>query len=351
MNRNWAARAVVSLVVALAAVVIGAAHQVPQKSPPSADAAAAAGADSVVARVDGEGITEKQVLDAISQMAQQRQLTAQQLPQKDVLLFKDAVDSLIGFALLRKEAREKSITVAPQKVDEGFRDLARRFASEEEFQAAMKRQGLSEAELRKSIEESLLYQQVIELAVANLPPPGDSEIRKFYDENPQYFDHPERVHAAHILLKVDKASTPEEKAAILKKLESIRADIETKKITFAEAAAKDSDDASNAKKGGDLGFFSRGQMVQPFENASFSAEPGALTPIVETQFGYHLINVIEREPAGKFPLDESRGNIENFLQRRSRQEAITRHIGELRAQAAVETLVSDEEWAKRHGPR
>ena len=307
--------------------------------------------DPIVVKVSGESITEKQVLSAIEQIARQQQLMPQQTQQNGADFFKNAVDNLISTALLRSEGKAKKVTVDAAQVDGTFRDLAGRFPSPEQFKTALEQQGLTEATFRKSIEESMLLQQVLDLALKDLPGPTEDEVRKFYEGNPQYFQEPEQVHTAHILLKVDNNATPEQKAAISKKLEALRSDIENKKITFAEAAAGNSEDETNAKNGGDLGFFGRGQMVKPFEDSAFAAKPGTVTPVVETQFGYHLINVLAFKPAGKKSLDESKQTIQSFLEQKSKQDGARKYIAGLRAKAQVETVMTEPEWNKRHQPK
>ena len=307
--------------------------------------------EAVVAKVYGDSITEKQVLNAINQMAQRRQMQPQQMQQKDVLLFKDAVDTLVGLSLLKNEAKVQKLTVDKAKVEETYQGIVKGFPSEAEFKKVLDAQGMTDISLHTSIEENLLNQQVIDSAVKNIPAPTAAEIQKFYDGNPQFFQKPERVHAAHILLRLPADATPEKKAELKQKLEGIRADIESKKVTFTEAAAKNSEDNTNAAKGGDLGFFPRGQMVKPFEDAAFTTKPGTLSPVVETQFGYHLMNVLELQPAGKATMDEVKQNIRNFLENQSKQAAIQKYIDDLRAKTTVEMVISEEQWKQRRATK
>ena len=180
---------------------------------------------------------------------------------------------------------------------------------------------------------------------------AEGDIQKFYDENPKYFEQPEQAHAAHILLRVPPNSTPEQKMEVQTRLEGIRADIENKKITFAEAATKYSDDKGSAQKGGDLGFFSRGRMVKPFEDAVFSSTAGTLTPIIETQFGYHLIEVIEIKPAGKMSLEEAKDKIKTYLESKTKQELVEKHVADLRAKTTIEVVMTQEQWDKLHAAK
>jgi len=252
-------------------------------------------------------------------------------------------------ALIKNEARIQKVTVDKAKIDEAYNSIVKEFPTEADFKKRLELQGMTEASLRAAVEENLLGQRVIDSALKDLPAPADAEVRKFYDDNPQYFNRPEQVHAAHILLTPAKGATPEAKAELKTKLEGIRADIESKKITFADAAAKYSDDKSNSSKGGDLGFFPRGAMVKPFEDAVFGSQPGTLTPVVETQFGYHIINVMESRPAGKATFEEVKSSIQDYIGRQSKQNAIQKYIGDLRAKASVEVVMTEEQWKQRRG--
>jgi peptidyl-prolyl cis-trans isomerase C len=308
-----------------------------------------------VVKVLGESITEKQVLEAINQLvvqrAQNQQITQAQIEQKDTLFYKDALDSLVGTILFKNEAKEKNLVADKAKVEENFQSMKAQYPNEEAFQKALEAQGIKEADLRSKIETNLLCDQILDMIAKDLPPPTDAEIQKFYDENPKYFEAPEQVHAAHIFLRVDQKATPEQKAEIRKKLETIRADIESKKITFAEAAIKNSEDKANAPNGGDLGMVRRGDMLKPIEDAVFGYKPGMLSPVVETQYGYHLVNVIEVQPAGRMPLETVKPKVVTYLQHRALQAATTKHIDDLKVKYKIEVVMSDEEWNKRHAKK
>ena len=202
--------------------------------------------------------------------------------------------------------------------------------------------------LRKNIEDSLGLQQLMDRAVKDVPEATEEEIAKFYEANSSKFATPEQLRASHILLKVDSKNTPEEKAEVKKKIEAIRAEIESNAITFADAAAKYSQDSGNAAKGGDLGFFARGRMVKPFEEAAFAAKPGTVTPVVETQFGYHIIKVAELKPAGQLSLEQAKAPIKQVLNQSAKQRAAQKYMDELKAKAAVESFMTAEEFVKRH---
>ncbi len=310
----------------------------------------------VVARVQGEAITEKQVLDTInqyvSQLASAQQATQEQVQQKDTLFFKNALDTLIGTILLKNEAKQNNMVADKAKVDATLQSMKSKFPSEAQFRQALQMQGMSEADLRSSLETNILCQMMIDQISKNVPPPTEAEIQKFYTENPKYFEQPEQYHAAQIFLRVNSAdATAEQKAEARKRLEAIRADVESKKITFADAAAKNSDDKLSAATGGDLGMLKHGDMVKPLEDAILATKPGALSPIVETEYGYHLFNVIEIKPAGTAPLQDVKAKIVEFLERQAKQEATRKHLEGLQAKANIEIVMSQEEWNKRHAAK
>jgi peptidyl-prolyl cis-trans isomerase C len=302
----------------------------------------------VVARVAGVLITESEVSQMIEQMTSQMELSAEQTREKNSLYFKDALESLIGIALLKAEGQEKNITADKSKAEEAYKSVTSRFSSADELQKALKDQKMTEADLRKQLEDTLVYQEVVDQAIKDVPKTSEDEIKKFYDGNQEYFKVPEQIRAAHILLSVTEKSTPEQKAEIKKKLEGIRDDIDSAKITFEEAAAKYSEDEGNAKNGGDLGFFARGQMVKVFEEAAFATKPGTIAPIVETEFGYHLLKVIEAKPAGTASLDEAKSSIRSYLDRKAKQAALVKHVEDLRAKANVEIVMTETQWKARH---
>jgi peptidyl-prolyl cis-trans isomerase D len=137
-------------------------------------------------------------------------------------------------------------------------------------------------------------------------PPGD--IEQHYRQNLQQFSTPEQVRASHILLKTegkDDAAVKARAETILKAAKS--------GADFAALAKEHSEDEGSAKNGGDLDYFSHGRMVKEFEDAAFSLAPGSISDLVKSQFGYHIIKVVDKKPATTRPLDEVRQQIGDQL--------------------------------------
>jgi len=136
---------------------------------------------------------------------------------------------------------------------------------------------------------------------------SDQEIEQYYQMNPDKFSTPEQRQARHILLRSDPKDSPELQAAKRKKLEAILALAKAGK-DFSQLAKENSEDASG-KNGGDLGFFSKGQVVPPFAETAFALKEGEISPIVETQFGLHLIKLEKIKPAQVTTLAAAREQI------------------------------------------
>ena len=120
---------------------------------------------------------------------------------------------------------------------------------------------------------------------------SEEDLRKYYAENEKRYTTPEERRASHILVKADKDAPKAERDKARAKAETLLAEVRKNPQSFAEVAKKNSDDEGSAAKGGDLDFFGRGAMVKPFEDAAFGLKPGEISGIVESDFGFHIIQV------------------------------------------------------------
>src|SRR4051812_3541044 len=134
------------------------------------------------------------------------------------------------------------------------------------------------------------------------------QIERSYNDNIQQYSTPEQVRASHILLKTEG----KDDAAVKKQAEDLLAQIK-KGANFEELAKKNSQDEASAAKGGDLDFFNKGQMVPEFDKVAFSLQPGQLSDLVKTSYGYHIIKVTDKRPASQKTLAEVRTQIEDQL--------------------------------------
>jgi len=145
-------------------------------------------------------------------------------------------------------------------------------------------------------------------SIASAQAPDEEALRRAYEEDKQRFTEPERRRARHILITVEPGAGEDAVAAAKAKIEDIRARIAAGE-DFSELAKTLSQDPGSAGKGGDLGFFQKGLMDPAFDMAAFSLAQGELSEPVRTQFGYHLIEVTEIQPARVKPFDEVRDQL------------------------------------------
>ena len=151
------------------------------------------------------------------------------------------------------------------------------------------------------------------------------------------FKQPGQIHASHILVKVEPTAAKKEKAKARKRIQKIE-----KKLKKGEdfgVLAKKYSEGPSATKGGDLGFFGRGQMVKPFEEAAFALSPGKVSGIVETKFGYHLIKVTDKKPATAIAFDKVKDKLKNDLKQKSIREKVDKYVKQLKDKAKVERFL------------
>lgn len=245
-----------------------------------------------------------------------------------------ALDSLIEMELLTQEAQKASVTVKPEDAAQRYEQFKKNFPKPEDFAQFLKNMDMTEEKLKKDTERELVVNTLMDKWFATLPPVTDSDLEKYYKENPQQFQQKERVKASHILVKVEEGATPETKAAAKKKIEGVQGKLKAGG-DFA-ALAKENSDCPSKDRGGDLGFFSKGQMVPEFEAAAFALKPGELSGIVETKFGYHLIKGAEHQQAGVTPLADVKERLKSFLENNKKREFLQKKLDELKKGAKIE---------------
>ena len=291
-----------------------------------------------VAVINGVVITQahfdkelKVHLDRVSRQGQQINEEQTEALKKDVL------EGLIEREVLYQESQKAGIKVDEQKVNDQMAGIKKRFPNEEEFKKALASMGLTEEEVRTQIQRGLAIRGLIDQKVANGIVVTDQETKTFYDDNPQFFKQPEQVKASHILIKVEPTADDATKAADRKKIEDIRNKL-TEGGDFAELA-KEYSEGPSAPKGGDLGYFRRGQMVKPFEDAAFSMKINEVSGLVESRFGYHLIKVYDKKPEQTMAYADVKDRIAQRLKAEKIQKAAKEYVNNLKKDAKIEKLL------------
>jgi peptidyl-prolyl cis-trans isomerase C len=264
-----------------------------------------------------------------------RPLNASQLPE----VKKGVIESLINQELLYQESQNKSIKVEDKKIDAEMDALKKRFPSEKEYNTALAKMNLSEAEIKSQITKGMAIQQFIETKFVQKITVSDDETKAHYNNNLKMFKQPEQVRAMHILIMVAPQATEEQKAAARKKLHECQKKLG--KGEDFEALAKEHSEGPSGAKGGDLGYFSRGQMVPSFEEVAFALKSGEVSDIVETRFGYHLIKVVDKKPGSTMSYEEVKDNLKQYMKQQKIQEQVKLYIEKLEKKAKVERFIPE----------
>jgi peptidyl-prolyl cis-trans isomerase C len=288
----------------------------------------------IVAVVNGDEITRA---DFDREMAiVQRQLLHMRKPQSALNLSeikKEVIESLINKQLLYQESQKKDITISEAEIDEQMQKVKEKFPDENTFKELLKKEGLSLDDLRSQIKRDLMLQRFIDTQFAKNITVSDQETKAYYEGNLSMFKKSEQIQASHILIKVDPEAKEADKAKARAKLEKIQKKLK-KGGDFAALAGESSDCPSKAR-GGDLGYFGRGQMVKPFEDAAFSLKKGEVSDIVETGFGYHLIKVIDKKPETIIAYNDVKEKLNQYLKQQKLRSKIGQYINKRKETAKI----------------
>jgi len=242
------------------------------------------------------------------------------------------IEQMIDERILIQEGKSKKIKVNNKEIQDGIEEIKKRFGTEEEYNQELAKQGLSGEKFKEQVKEQLMVIKLIDQEVkAQVVSPTDSEIEDFYKQNEAEMVEPEQVRVRHILIKVDENT---DKSKALKRIREILKEVKKGETSFAELAKKYSEGPS-APRGGDVGFFIRGQMVRKFEEVAFALQVGEISDVVETEYGYHIIQCIEKKAGEKKSLEEVRDYLRNFIFQKRMEERYEKWLRGLRDKASI----------------
>ncbi len=288
-----------------------------------------------VAKVNGEAIGKTEFEQALKSVEAR---AGGPIPaDRKAEIYRNVLDQLVAMKLLASESKTRNISVPDAEVDKRIAQVRQQFPSEEVFKQQLTAQGMTLDRIKQDARTSMQIEALLQAEVAPKVQVTAADIDAFYKANPDQFKQPESVRASHILIR-PTADTPEAKKQAQAKAAQVLKDAKAGK-DFAALAKANSSDPGSAPQGGDLGFFPRGQMVPEFDQAAFSLAPGGMSGLVETQFGYHIIKVVEKKPERVVPLDEVKTQLEQFLQARQREEKTTVFIDSLKGKNKVEIFI------------
>ena len=290
-----------------------------------------------VAKVNGEDITKAQVEEAFAAAVQASGVKPADLtPDQKLNGYRQILDELIMDKLVAKASAGETVTDADISAE--LAKLKKQFPTEEAFEAQLKEAGQSPEKLNTALKTLLQQQRWMQSQIKDGDKITDADAKKFYDSNTEEFKNPETVKASHILFTVNKDDSPE----VVKQKEDAakKAIARAKKGEDFNKLAKELSEEPGAKEsGGDLGFFAKDRMVPEFAEAAFSQKPGEISGPVRTQFGWHVIKVTDKKPAGTVPFEEVKEQIIAYLKSAKQREAVQAILKKLKDSAQIESTL------------
>ena len=290
------------------------------------------------AMVNGVAISMEQYTKELNvQLARGSQQGKHMSDDQLAALKNNILDSLIEREVLYQQSQKSGIQVSDQKVDDQLAGIKNRFPNEAEYKNALSKMNLSEDEVKAQIKRGLSIRELIDQQITSKVVITDEESKAYYDKNPQMFKQPEQIKASHILIKVDAKADEDQKAEARKKIEEVQQKLNDGG-DFA-ALAKEYSEGPSSAKGGDLGYFRRGQMVKPFEEAALALKPNEVSDIVETRFGYHLIIVYDVKPAQTLAYADVKDKINQRMKQEKVEKEAVQYVDKLKKDAKLEKFL------------
>ncbi|GFO54694.1 peptidylprolyl isomerase [Geomonas sp. Red276] len=311
-----------------------AAKTAPAQAAKGTETAAAAAPSSPVATVNGVAITRRELDQAVKVLLMQNKVPESAVAQIREQATAAALEQLISAQLMYEQAQKVEVKDLDKKVAEKLAQSKSRFATDEEYQKALSQVGLTPQDMLDFTRKDIMISNFIDTRFASQATVTDAEAQAFYKENlDAYFKKPESARASHILIGADEKTSPEDRKKAKEKAEAI-----LKRVKAGEdfaALAKAESSCPSAAQGGDLGEFTRGQMVPQFDEAVFSMKPGEISNVVETTFGYHIIKLVEKKEGKTEKFEDVKEKIDSYLKRQKVQKALSSFIEELKKNAKI----------------
>jgi len=269
-------------------------------------------------------------------------------PEQATMIEQQVLDRLIQIQLLMAKATDADKTAGKATTERRLDAIKTRAGSQERLDLQLKSVGTSQEQLQKKMTEEATAESVLERELKLTA--SDKDVEKYYNDNPSKFEQAEMVRASHILfatkdLKTEQDLSADQKAAKKKAAEDVLKRARSGE-DFAKLAKEYSDDPGSKDTGGEYTFARASAdpqhaMVQEFETAAFSLKTNQISDIVTTQFGYHIIKLLEKIPAKKIELAKVTSDIKDYLkteQLKERQQEYRDLVTKLKKDAGVEIL-------------
>jgi len=246
-----------------------------------------------------------------------------------------ALERLIEERLIDQEVRKVGIKVSPKEIDSAIEEIKmRNLATQEELEKALAKEGLTLEGFKKEIEKKIARTKMIQWAVKIEPNVDEKELINFYLKHSDRYRTEETYRPGHILFKIPKEATPEEVREIRKKCQKVYEKLKAGE-DFGEMAILYSEDLSS-KDRGDLGFFKKGELLPAFEREALKLKVGEVSGIVRTEYGFHLIKLLDRKGGAPLPFEEVREKVRQDYLEMEFEKGLKQFLTKLRERSIIE---------------
>jgi peptidyl-prolyl cis-trans isomerase C len=294
-----------------------------------------------VLEVNGEKIYAAQISMVMSNIQAQMSGQGQQPEEKDLVSM--ATQRVVEQKLLAQAARREGLQADELRVAEMMKQLEQQSGGRAGLEASLATRGSNVEQIEELVREMDLSRSYIAQKIFPQVTVSDEELEAFYAENPETFRVPERVHARHIIFAATADADDATAEAARAKAESAR-ERALAGEDFAELA-RELSEGPTAERGGDLGFFPHAMMEPAFADAAFALEPGQISEVVRSNYGFHVIKVEEKRPPGIAPLDEVKEQARLALEQRKAGAAVEEKLKALSDSAEVKPLLQQPQAA------
>ncbi len=292
--------------------------------------------DKILAVVNGEVITQSDVDQILSPIYQQysSNYTGEELSKRLQQARDDILSQLIEDKLLLQQAKQENLEVDESELDRIMDGLRDNFPSEEEFETALKEQGMARSEIRERYREQLLIKKIVQREILRKISITPSQVAEYYQAHKQEFQVEPQVHLRSIFIDgKDKKSE--------KKIQEVHSQLKEGK-PFVEMVEKYSE-AQNVVDSGDMGYVEKGSMRREIEEALLDLNPGEITDPIGTPGGYYIFKVEGRKDSEVLPLEQVQDRIQKFLYQQEAKTKLQEWVNKLKSSAFIEEKTNEKE--------
>ncbi len=295
--------------------------------------------DGIAIVVNKDAILVSQINEAMMPLMQEyrTKYSGEELKKKIDELRQTVIDQAIETKLILQVAKAQNIKADEKDIDARVEVVKKRFPSEDVFLQALTTKGLTIREYRDQVAEQVLVQTTIKQVLGPEIRVSDNEIQDYYDKHPDEFITEPQIQLAQIFLKIPSGSTLEEVEQLRQKAEQLHILIEDG-VDFSELARKYSE-GPYRDKGGMVGLVGAKDILPELKDIAFGLKAGEVSPVIQTNYGLHILKAIEIMPARKITLKEATPNIEERLNDTKRNEKYKTWVKKLRQDAFIDVKI------------